>query len=78
MARRARAGRHLTAEDEARIVRLRDQMTAAELEETADVLATPGALADIREAEAAISRGDTYDEETIREDLASRGRPEPD
>jgi antitoxin YefM len=44
----------------------------ASLEETLDILATPGALEEIQEAEAALARGDTVDEATIRADLARR------
>lgn len=48
----------------------------ASLEETLDALSTPGLLADIRESETAIARGETFDEKTIRADLASRERAE--
>jgi prevent-host-death family protein len=44
----------------------------ASLEETLDILFMPGALAEIREAEAEIARGETFDERTIRADLARR------
>jgi prevent-host-death family protein len=44
----------------------------ASLEETLDILSTPGALEEIREAEAEIARGETFDEATIRADLAAR------
>lgn len=44
----------------------------ATLEETLDVLSTPGALEEIREAEREIARGKTFDESTIRADLARR------
>jgi prevent-host-death family protein len=44
----------------------------ASLEETLDILCTPGALAEIREAEAETARGETFDERTIRADLARR------
>jgi prevent-host-death family protein len=44
----------------------------ASLEETLDILATPGALQEIREAEAQVARGETFDEHTIRADLARR------
>ena len=47
----------------------------ASLEETLDILSTPGALAEIRAAEAEIARGETVDEETIRADLARRVAP---
>lgn len=46
----------------------------ASLEETLDILSTPGALEEIREAQAEIARGDTFDEQTIRADLARRTR----
>jgi prevent-host-death family protein len=46
----------------------------ASLEETIDVLSTPGALEQIREAEAEVARGETFDEQTIRGDLARRDR----
>jgi antitoxin YefM len=46
----------------------------ASLEETLDILSTPGALEEIREGEEAIARGETFDEETIRADLARRMR----
>lgn len=44
----------------------------ASLEETLDILSTPGALEDIRTAEREIARGETSDEATIRADLARR------
>lgn len=44
----------------------------ASLEETLDILSTPGALDDIREAELEIARGETYDEATIRAELTAR------
>jgi antitoxin YefM len=44
----------------------------ASLEETLEILSTPGALEEIRAAEAEISRGETFDEQTIRDDLARR------
>jgi antitoxin YefM len=44
----------------------------ASLEETLDILSSPGALDDIREAEDAIARGETFNENTIRKDLARR------
>jgi PHD/YefM family antitoxin component YafN of YafNO toxin-antitoxin module len=47
-------------------------MTWHPLEETLDILFTPGALAEIREAEAETARGETFDERTIRADLARR------
>ncbi|MDQ2791707.1 MAG: type II toxin-antitoxin system prevent-host-death family antitoxin [Pseudonocardiales bacterium] len=46
----------------------------ASLEETLDILSTPGALEEIREAEREIARGETFDESTIRADLARRAR----
>ncbi|MGH3548211.1 MAG: type II toxin-antitoxin system Phd/YefM family antitoxin [Pseudonocardiaceae bacterium] len=46
----------------------------ASLEETLDILSTPGALDEIREAEREIARGETFDERTVREDLARRAR----
>lgn len=46
----------------------------ASLEETLDILSTPGALEEIREAEREIARGETFDEATIRADLAARVR----
>lgn len=42
------------------------------LEETLDILSTPGLLAEIREAEGEIARGETFGEATIRSDLAAR------
>lgn len=47
----------------------------ASLEETIDVLSTPGALDDIRKAQEEVARGETFDEQTIRGDLALRDRP---
>ena len=44
----------------------------ASLEETLDILSTPGALEEIREGEAQVARGETFDEATIRADLARR------
>lgn len=44
----------------------------ASLEETLDILSTPGALQEIRDGEDAIARGETFDERTIRADLARR------
>lgn len=44
------------------------------LEETLDILSTPGALDEIRNAEAEVARGETFDEQTIRADLAQRVR----
>jgi len=44
----------------------------ASLEETLDMLSTPGALEEIREAEGEIARGETVGEETVRTDLARR------
>lgn len=46
----------------------------ASLEETLDILSTPGALDEIREAENEIARGETFDESAIRADLAARSR----
>lgn len=46
----------------------------ASLEETLDILSTPGAVEEIHEAEREIARGDTVDEATIRADLAHRSR----
>jgi prevent-host-death family protein len=46
----------------------------ASLEETLDILSSPGALGEIREAEAAVARGETFDEATTRADLARRLR----
>lgn len=46
----------------------------ASLEETLDILSTPGALEGIREGEAQVARGETFDEQTIRADLARRTR----
>ncbi len=44
----------------------------ASLEETLDILSTPGALEGIREAHDQVVRGETFDEPTIRGDLARR------
>ncbi len=44
----------------------------ASLEEALDILSTPGALDEIREAEEEIARGETFDESTIRADLTAR------
>lgn len=44
------------------------------LEETLDILSTPGTLEGIRDAEREIARGETFDEATIRADLAARVR----
>ena len=49
----------------------------ASLEETLDLLSTPGAFEEIREGEAQVVRGETFDEQTIRGDLARR-RPRAD
>lgn len=46
----------------------------ASLEETLDILSTPGALEEIREGEAQVARGETFDERTIRDDLVRRSR----
>lgn len=46
----------------------------ASLEETLDILSTPGALEEIREAEAQVARGEAFSEATIRADLARRTR----
>lgn len=46
----------------------------ASLEETLDILSTPGALDEIGEAEAQVARGETVSEQTIRADLARRTR----
>lgn len=46
----------------------------ASLEETLDILFTPGALEEIREGEAQVARGETFDERRIRADLARRTR----
>ncbi len=47
----------------------------ASLEETLGILSTPGALESIRDAERELARGETFDEATIRADLAARIRP---
>lgn len=47
----------------------------ASIEETLDILCTPGALDEIREAEAEIARGETFDEAAIRADHSVRSRP---
>lgn len=44
----------------------------AALEETLDILSTPGALDEIRTSEAAIEAGEVFDEATIRADLGAR------
>jgi antitoxin YefM len=44
------------------------------LEETLDILSTPGAREEIREAEEAIARGDVLDAEQVRELVAERSR----
>ncbi len=44
------------------------------LEETLDILSTPGALEEIREAEEAIARGDVLNAEQVRELVAERHR----
>jgi antitoxin YefM len=44
------------------------------LEETLDLLSTPGALEGVREAEEAISRGDVLNAEQVRELVAERNR----
>ena len=46
----------------------------ASLEETLDILSTPGALDQIRDAEREIAVGETVDEATIRADLERRRR----
>ena len=46
----------------------------ASLEETLDILSSPGALEEIREAEGEVARAETFDEHAIREDLARRAR----
>jgi prevent-host-death family protein len=46
----------------------------ASLEETLDILSTPGALEEIRLAEAELARKEAVDEATIRADLARRNR----
>jgi prevent-host-death family protein len=47
------------------------------LEESIDILSTPGALDDIREAEHEIARGEIFDETAIRADLAARAAATP-
>lgn len=42
--------------------------------ETLEILSDPQAMADIREAEAAIARGETYSVEEVRQAMAERGR----
>jgi prevent-host-death family protein len=42
------------------------------LEETLDILSTPGALDEIHEAERDIAQGETADESALRADLAAR------
>ena len=42
------------------------------LEGTLDVLSTPGVLEDIRQGEADIARGETYDEQEVRAFVARR------
>jgi prevent-host-death family protein len=44
------------------------------LEETLDLLSTPGALEGVREAEEAISRGDVLNAEQVRELVVERNR----
>lgn len=44
----------------------------ASLEETLEILSTPGALEELRNAEDEVARGETFDEQAIREDLARR------
>jgi antitoxin YefM len=46
------------------------------LEETLDLLSTPGALEDIRAAEAEIARGEAIDAEELRRLMADRVRAE--
>ncbi|MGH8906090.1 MAG: type II toxin-antitoxin system Phd/YefM family antitoxin [Egibacteraceae bacterium] len=46
------------------------------LEETLDILSTPGALEEIREAEEAIARGEAVGSVALREALAQRMRAE--
>ena len=46
------------------------------LEETLDLLSTPGALEEIRAAEAEIARGETIDAEELRRLMAERVRAE--
>ena len=44
------------------------------LEETLDILSTPGAVEEIRQAEDAIARGDVLNADQVRELVADRGR----
>lgn len=44
------------------------------LEETLDILSRPGALQEIRAAEDEVERGETFDEQAVRADLARRLR----
>jgi antitoxin YefM len=46
------------------------------LEETLDLLSTPGALEEIRAAEAEIARGEAIDAEELRRLMAERARTE--
>jgi PHD/YefM family antitoxin component YafN of YafNO toxin-antitoxin module len=46
------------------------------LEETLDLLSTPGALEEIRAAEAEIARGEAIDAEELRRLMAGRVRAE--
>lgn len=46
------------------------------LEETLDILSTPGALDEIRQAEDEIARGESFDEREIRAEFADRTRAE--
>lgn len=46
------------------------------LEETLDLLSTPGAMAEIREAEAEIARGDAIDADELRRLMAARASAE--
>jgi PHD/YefM family antitoxin component YafN of YafNO toxin-antitoxin module len=46
----------------------------ASLEETLDILSTPGALEEIRQAQAEVIQGETFDEQAIRDDLVRRTR----
>jgi prevent-host-death family protein len=46
----------------------------ASIEETLDILSVPGGLDEVRAAEAEVARGETFDEQTIRADLARRTR----
>lgn len=50
----------------------------ASLEETLDILSTPGALEELQEAEREVASGETFDEATIRADLARRARSADD